>query len=437
MAVFSLASITETLIWMLETRIPALPDWPSIVVQVSPLPPDRLQASSNLGLYLYHLAEAPHYKNLPAGQPSECPIALNLYYQLTAQVGEANVDAYRAQDLMGAAVRVMHDFPCITDGTILVDAAGNVQNILAQRGLEGRGNRITITLRPMPVEESVSYWTAGDAPLRLAAYYLVSVIVLDSEPATRAAPAVLRYGSGVFATGAPQLTGSRAILPIVVGRDAAASSVLVQPAQVTVGQGFTLEGSGLAGQSTTLRLRDARGTRLVDSSLWAVVASSERVVATVSEVLGDSELIPGSLDASVVVTRAAQMGGGGQGRGIAHSSNETPIVVTPRLDPVSPTAGPTLGSAAPGSELTWTGWRFLHGDIPTAEGHPHAVHVYVGDRLLRLRTRAGALLPGELRVTSATALSVRLPDDLGRGALLPVRVGVRGAFSAPLWLAIT
>ena len=238
------------------------------------------QRGTDLGLYLYHVAEDPHYKNPPpeGGGPAHRPLALNLYYQLTAQVGDVEANAYRAQLLMGAAVRVLHDFPLIVDSTTtLVASDGAEQSVLSQRALQGRGNRIRITLRPVPVDDAVDYWTAGDAPLRLAAYYQVSVIVLDSEPPPTVAPRVLTYGSGVFATGAPMLTGSRAVLSIVVGRDAVASQVTAQPAQVSIGERFELIGTALTGTGTTVRLRDERGARTVDASGWAVVATAERV----------------------------------------------------------------------------------------------------------------------------------------------------------------
>ena len=436
MAVFDLSDVTQTLIWIIETGIQALEGWPPAVTSSgSPLPPDRLvDGGTDLGLYLYHLAEDAHYKNpSPDGAgPANRPVALNLYYQLTAQVGNQAADAFRAQQLMGAAVRVLHDFPLIVDSTTLVDNLGVEHNVLSQRGLQGRGNRIRVTLRPVPVDDAVDYWTAGDAPLRLAAYYQASVILLESEPPPTVAPRVLTYGSSVFATGAPMLTGSRAVLPIVVGRDATASQVSVQPAQVSIGERFELIGTTLGGTGTTLRLRDERGPRTVDGSSWAVVAAAERVFATPTEALGDADLLPGTWSASVVVTKT--IGSSRSPRTVTHSSNETPIMIVPRLDTVSP-SGPTLGSAAPGAAVTWTGWLFQHADIPTDDNDSRAVHVIVDQAALLLDTN-GVLDPGEFTVTDPRTLDVRLPSDLVPGSVVAVRVGVRGAWSSPQWLGI-
>lgn len=437
MAVFDLADITRTLIWVLETGIPALDGWPPAVTSsVSPLPPDRLvNAGTDLGFYLYHVAEDAHHKNpAPAGGgPANRPVALNLYYQLTVQVGAEEADAYRAQLLFGGAVRVMHDFPLITDSTTLLDSVGVEHSILQQRSLQGRGNRIRVTMRPVPVDDAVDYWTAGDAPLRLAAYYQVSVVLLDSEPAPTAASRVLSYGSGVFASGAPQLAGSRATLSIVVGAAATATDVLVQPAQITVGERFQLDGSSLTGTSSTVRLRDERGAKTVDASAWGVVASGERVQATPTAVLEDGLLVPGTWSASVVVTKSVSVGG--QTRRVTHSSNETPIVIAPALDAVSAT-GPTLGSAGPGATVVWTGWLFQHDAIPTDENDPRAVHLYVGDTRMVLDAD-GVVDPGEYTIDSPTRLTVTLPLDLVPGTVVVVRVGVRGAWSAPRWVGIT
>jgi hypothetical protein len=437
MAVFDLSDITRTLIWMIETGIPALDGWPvAVTASVSPLPPDRLvDGGTDLGLYLYHVAEDAHYKN-PApdgGGPASRPLALNLYFQLTAQVGNLAADAFRAQQLMGAAVRVLHDFPLIVDSTTLVDSAGVVHNILSQRGLQGRDNRIRVTLRPVPVDDAVDYWTAGDAPLRLAAYYQAAVILLESEPPPTVAPRVLTYGSGVFVTGAPILTGSRAILSIVVGRDTTASHVTVQPAQVSIRERFELIGTALTGTGTTLQLRDDRGPRTVDASSWAVVATPERVFATPTEALGDGDLLPGTWSASVVVMKTIAVGR--SLRPVTHSSNETPIMIVPSLDETSAT-GPTLGSAAAGAAVTWSGWLFQHPDIPTDDNDARAVHVFLDQTALVLDTD-GTLDPGEFTVTDPRTLDVRLPSDLVPGSMVAVRVGVRGAWSSPRWLGVT
>jgi len=454
MSVTDLSDITEMLTWLIDTGIQALDGWPSSSSSsVSPLPPDVLVSSGpDLALYLYHLAEDATFKNPPPnpGGPASRPLALNLYYQLTAQVGETSDSALRAQQLMGAAVRVLHNFPIITDSTTLTDSDGTAIPVLNQYGLAGRGNRLRITLRPVPVDDAVNYWTPGAAPLRLAAYYQVSVVLLDAEPDPSVVSRVLSYTSSAFATGAPMLTGSSAELSIVVGDADAddASTIKVQPAQATLGGRFELSGTSLSGTSTTLRLRDDRGSKTVDPGTWAVVASGTKVWATVSSALEDEELIPGMWNASVVVTSTRSVGG--TRRTVTHTSNETPIVIAPYLDPVQDD-GPTLGTYARGATISLTGWVFkdpnddpdlpdddVLPDIPTDENDPRSVKLYIGGTLMTIydSTSGDPMVAGEMVVTSITQLDLILPTDLDPG-LHQVRVVVRGASSAPQWMELT
>lgn len=454
MSVTDLSDITEMLTWLIDTGIQALDGWPSATSSsVSPLPPDVLvSAGPDLALYLYHLAEDATFKNPApnAGGPASRPLALNLYYQLTAQVGETTDSALRAQQLMGAAVRVLHNFPIITDSTTLTDVTGVAIPVLNQYNLDGRGNRLRITLRPVPVDDAVNYWTPGAAPLRLAAYYQVSVVLLDAEPDPSVVSRVLSYTSSAFATGAPILTGSSADLSIVVADADAddASTVKVQPAAVTLGERFELTGTSLSGTSTTLQLRDDRGSKTVDPGTWAVVASGTKVWATVSSAFGDEELIPGMWNASVIVTSTRSVGG--TRRAVTHTSNETPIVIAPYLDPVQDD-GPTLGTHARGDTITLTGWVFMDPndypddpdddvmpDIPTDPNDPRSVKLYVGGTLITIYNSASghAMAAGEMVVTDPTTLDLILPTDLDPG-YYPVRVIVRGASSAPQWMRLT
>jgi hypothetical protein len=126
---------------------------------------------------------------------------------------------------------------------------------------------------------------------------------------------------------------------------------------------------------------------------------------------------------------------GGASRVVTHTSNETPIVVAPRLDAVSAT-GPTLGSAAPGDLRTWTGWRFQHAAIPTEASDPRAVRLIIGETLMTRDTDA-TIDPGEYTIVDESTLTLRLPTDLPSGSVVPVRVGVRGTWSAPMWLGVT
>ena len=300
MSLSDLSTVTQTLTWLLEQACPLTAGWPSgggITLSVSPMPPDVVLAggAAQLGFYLYHVTEDPHFKNqigdgLGGGRLSEKPLALNLYYQLTAQVGETIDGCLQAQTLMGCAMRVLHDYANITDATQV-----GTTPVLQQFALHGRQNRFRIVLRPVPSDDAVDYWTAGEAPIRMAAYYQVSVVMIEPEPTVTAASPVLEYRSGIFANGAPTLIGSRATASVVVGDETHARQLPLTPAQVTLRERFPaiapgfeygdstfeLDGSELSGEGTSLRLRGDAGAFEVDSAAWGLVVGSERLFARV------------------------------------------------------------------------------------------------------------------------------------------------------------
>lgn len=447
MALDDLASVTQTLILLLQHGIGQSNAWGGADPTVSPLPPDLMGSTNDLGLYLYHIAEDAHFRNPPPagvapGANATRPLALNLYYQLTAQVGSDAAGAWRAQLLMSCALRVLHDYAVITDATTMAGTTESSDFVLDWRSLRSRQNRLRVTLRPVPADDAVDYWTAGQAPLRLAAYYQVSVVLLEPEPVPSVTSPVLNYGSTVFASGAPTLTSSRARLPVVVGTDTDATEITVQPAQVALGTSslpgsFELHGSALSAQGTELRLRNQRGTYTVDSASWAVVATADKVFATVGEWVDTVRAAPGVWSASVVVRKGAGASA------VRHPSNETPIVLTPRLDAVSAT-GPTLGTASLGSVTTVNGWLFRDdlgsGDdsvVPAFTTDPEAVKLYVGANTLTRVADGGAPAAGEFSVMSETRIDLRLPATEQPGAVVPVRVSVNGAVSAPRWLGVT
>lgn len=445
MGLLDLSKVSKMLIWVIDTGVRNSSIWPTDTeFSVSSFPPDLLQdAGANLGFYLYHVAEEPHTRNPPPKAPGgpgadADPIGLRLYYQLTAQVSTDQPESvYRAQLLMGCAIRTLHDYAIITDSSTIV-REGLEGPILANSlfNLGGAQNRFRITMRPVPVEDSVTYWTAGDAPLRLAAYYQVSVVFLDGAPPVGAALPVLTPAAGVFAGGPPLLSGSQARVSLLVGTDSLPTTVLVQPAQVStfsgaVGSGrFELLGSSLTGLTVGLQLRGSSWTRTVDPTLWGLVATAAGVSATVRDSVDDQVTVPGIYGASVVVQRSVMVGG--QRSTVTHTSNETPIAIVPRLalDPVS---------APPGEEVAVDGWLFEHADIPTNVDDARSTRVFVGETMLETvpYDPEGSLTPGQVWVFDEHTLTIKLPSDLVVGSVLPVRVSVNGVVSTPAWITVS
>jgi hypothetical protein len=420
MTVLDLAKVTGALMRMLEEGFKASPAWvpagskPSI----SPLPPDKLPADS-LGLYLYHLIEDPHTKNQPppgSDVPpiSFMPMGLDLYYQLTTNSKDnSDTSANRAQLMMSVAVKTFHDHTVLNDDTEVNGVA-----ILQAVNLDGADNCFRVTMEPMPHEDAVSYWMAGTSPLRLSAYYSVSIVYLEPEHARARSGRVLTYGVSTFTGGTPRLLGSTSTLKFTIPGETDPRTVELRPAQVPVSGSFAVLGTGLTGGDVALRLRGPGWADPVEVDLsWGVAPAGDRVVATVQQVAGGIDVLPGTYAAAVVVTSSRRMPDGSTRR-FRHVSNETPFTVTPRVDTVS---GPT-----PAGLVTVTGHPFQHPDL-----RQDAVEAYLGET--RLEATTGAPGPGEFSVTAANTVSLRLSGGLPSGTT-PVRILVNGAESPPNWI---
>ena len=196
------------------------------------------------------------------------------------------------------------------------------------------------------------------------------------------------------------------------------AAIELRPAQAAYGESFTLTGLGLAGDTVGLSLHSGAWPRaeLVDPVAWGVAAMADRVVARVRSTAGTRELLPGSYDAAVHVTRVRATPAGP--RPITQKSNVVPIVVTPRI--AAATVNPPDG-------VTITGEVFQHPDLVAG-----AVEVYV-DAVRLAPDDDGVLAPGEF-VASAAQIDLRVGPDVPRGVPVLLRVLVNGAEAAPRWV---
>jgi hypothetical protein len=423
MALLNLSLVTQALTALLKKSVESSPEWPSEhQVDVSPLPPDKLSGERTLGLYLYHITEDAHRKNLPAPGDSSAPVRFNpmglqLYYLLTARSLLSDMEAAlrTEQLLMGLAMKAFHDVPVVDDTTVV-----NGKNAFPPN-LAGSGNRLRLVLQPTPPSEAVHYWTAGSHPLRLAVHYQVSVVLLESEPETVRTGRVLSYGVHSFLRGAPRLNSSSNRIVFTVPGEKDARTLECQPAEVPVGGEVEFTGTGLAGANTSLWLRGPgwRESLEADPLQWSVSATSERVMATVQPGIGAKAepILPGIYTARVEVTTERGMPDGSV-RQFRASSNETPFAIAPQAD------DPDF----PGGEAIVTGGNFDPGLLPA-----DAVQVFVGiDRISRVDS--DPVPPGAFRALSSTELRIRLPAEAKSG--LPLRILVRGVESAPRWVRI-
>ena len=126
MALLDISIITRAVINVIKTGFDSSSAWTGNLgtPEVLPDPPDR-KDKEGVGFYLYHVEESSHYKNMPPLGNDNAPVkftpmALNLYYQLSANdKSEDGNSAFTEQTMMSVAMKALHDYPEINDTTTI------------------------------------------------------------------------------------------------------------------------------------------------------------------------------------------------------------------------------------------------------------------------------------------------------------------------------
>jgi hypothetical protein len=416
--------VSQTLVSLIDKHVNASPE----AGKVSPLvvtsePSDKLAGDHAIGIYMYHVTEDPHYKNLPSPSDEEPPVrytpmGLNLYYQLTAFSGlNGETATLKEQIMMGLAMKALHDYPVIDDSTQI--GASKV----FPAALQGTENRFRITLQPIPSTEAINYWTSSSRPLRLAAYYQVSVVLLEPEKTKSHTGRVLTYGIYSFVRGSPRLDGSKSTITFLLPGEPSARQVEVQPAEAPIGGKLVFFGSDLSGDETTLLLKNTRFAAPIEVGIeWGISATENQIFAVVQPKAGLTSVLPGIYSAIAKVTTRRMMPDK-KLRAFSQTSNEAPFVVTPRIDSIS---APT-----PAGIVTVNGAVFKDIDLPV-----DAVELFLGAKAIPLKG-GGPLGPDQFEVVDETTLRFRFPvAGLNSGDVVPLRLIINGAESAPNWVTV-
>jgi len=425
MALLDLSVVTQSLVRYIDASVRASPSWsPGLSLSVTPEPPDRLAGDRTLGLYLYHVSEDPALRNEGMHTTEYPPVRyqpmpVRLYYQLVAHSDlEGDEGTYVEQRMFGLALKALHDMPIITDATVV----NGTPAFPPGSEMVENDNRLRIELQQVSREEARAAWQVDNTPARLAAYYLVSVVLIEPDEPRRRPGRVLTPGIHVFTQGTPRLASSVASL-VVTRPDGKAVTVDVRPAQAPAGTVVTFEGGALSGGSLVFLLRAPRAEAPteVDPVAWGLTYTDSEARVEIQETAGAEDVLPG-VHGAIVERRVTRAMPDGTLREVTHRSNEAPFTILPRIDAVS----------APDASgiFTVTGHRFQHADL-----EPNAVSVLVADGLLEAGT-AGSLAEGEFAVTGAGTIEVRLPTGLESGRTVPVRVFVNGAESLPRWVVV-
>ncbi|HEV2844922.1 MAG TPA: DUF4255 domain-containing protein [Thermoanaerobaculia bacterium] len=164
-------------------------------VTVRPLDKARENiANDQVNLFLYHTQVDGGWRNmdmprqLKPGESGHPPLPLTLFYLLTAYSDDT--DEVKSHGLLGKAMGILHDHPMLDASEIQSATGANVPDSDLHEQLE----RVRITHQPLPLEEVSKLWSAFQTQYRTSVAYQVSVVLIESRRAAKAALPVLTRG---------------------------------------------------------------------------------------------------------------------------------------------------------------------------------------------------------------------------------------------------
>lgn len=180
----AIAGVSRTLRTLLLDRM-------EVPVAVTIAPPDVTVsgvAGRRVNLYLYQVMENASLKNqeIPGqGHPGTYgrpPLSLDLRYLVTSYGSSEDApDAdLEAQQILGDAMRVMHEYPVITDALHRNDLPANP--LVLDPSLLGEFERLKVTLEPTTLDETSKIWSAlPDVNFRRSVSYQATVVQIESR----------------------------------------------------------------------------------------------------------------------------------------------------------------------------------------------------------------------------------------------------------------
>jgi hypothetical protein len=238
----AIAAATSTLRNLLVTEIPKL-DGDLADLEVTTQPPDLARkgvTKAQLNLFLYQTVVNAAWRNqdLPhAARPGERgmpPLPLNLLYLVTAY-GRAETDNDAVSHrVLGGAMSVLHDHAVL--------GRAEIRTALPNNDLADQFENLKIVPVTMSLEEMSKLWTTFQTQYRISAAYELSVVLIDSRVAVKAALPVLRQGESdrgpsAQAGQAPSLTEirpPRAQAAVRLGEDLALAGRQLSIADTTI-----------------------------------------------------------------------------------------------------------------------------------------------------------------------------------------------------------
>jgi Pvc16 N-terminal domain len=256
----AIAAATGALRNLLQAGIRRLTGLTGVEVTTEPL--DRARAgpdSPRLNLFLYQTALNGAWRNMdiprrvPPGGPPSPPLALNLYYLLTAygKEGDPNLLEYR---LLGAGMSLLHDHPLLGRSELEL-----LTPPLNTAGLSEQMERLRITPQALSSDEMSKLWTAFATNYRLSTAYEVSVLLIESTRRRRFPLPVLRRGPD--GKGVTVVLGAAPVLEDIEPTMLALNRPVRPTPSAQLGDGLMLTGRSLGGDKVRVALTPPRQRR--------------------------------------------------------------------------------------------------------------------------------------------------------------------------------
>lgn len=248
----AIAAVTATLSHLLEAGSNV--DLPGTIVTTKPPEKARNGGNNNqLNLFLYQTTPNAALRNMPlpsqvkSGESGFPPLALNLYYLVTAY-GQNDDDIF-SHRLLGRAMSILHDHAVLNADEIKAALAGN--------DLHEQLERVRITPLPMPLEEMSKLWMMLQAQYRISAAYQVEVVLIEStRPVKTPLPVLTRGKNDEGVLSQPDLTPP---FPTLLEIDPPN-----QQPSARLGDVLTLKGHHLDAETVTIRLTHPRLANLIE-----------------------------------------------------------------------------------------------------------------------------------------------------------------------------
>jgi hypothetical protein len=446
---------------------------PAVLVSLG-YPEDQSTADRTINLHLYHVAEDQFNRNLPgpgadANSTATTPMSLSLFYLMTAHHKSGTTRAETEQQIMGLALKTLHDFALIGPDSAVMDSGGVVTKILAN-GLNDKTTRLEIVLRPLTPEDALAYWaTEQQQQVRLAAYYEVRLVQLEPEPVKTQAGIVLKVGQWVGLKTDAAVTASRSAMRFA--RPAALGASLPELMELSPARPFLdhppidapnfpdtnhfwLEGTGFAGgirRRVVIRHDSWAGRGVPGGEIalgeavqagvladpWGVAFQDQRVDVRLANRIGYTDadgaaqtldILPGTYRARIDVVIGDQAVGTGT-RELVRRSNEVLFQIAPRLNVADP---PVLIVGPPNRHRVTLRISPRFSLVAVGLDVALAIDGEVYERVA-IFDPAPEKNDGMFRVT-ATTLVVQPRFDVTEKGIHPVRFSVDGVDAQPFWL---